>query len=65
MVAPLAGYCAAAFLHMAFNTTASLTSGTPLLMVYLLVALPLVIGLVVFVVRQLRREGRLIRRRQA
>lgn len=63
VVAPLAGFCAAAFLHMAFNTTASLTSGTPLLMVYLLVALPLVVGLVVFVVRQLRREGRLIRER--
>jgi RsiW-degrading membrane proteinase PrsW (M82 family) len=63
VVAPLAGFCAAAFLHMAFNTTASLTSGTPLLMVYLLVALPLVVGLIIFVVRQLRREGRLISER--
>ena len=27
VVAPLAGYCAAAFLHMAFNATASLVSG--------------------------------------
>ncbi len=30
IVAPLAGYCAAAFLHMSFNTTASLFQGTQL-----------------------------------
>jgi RsiW-degrading membrane proteinase PrsW (M82 family) len=63
IVAPLAGYCAAAFLHMAFNTTASLVSGTALLIVYLSVAVPLVIGMVIFIVRQLFREGRLIRER--
>ncbi len=63
VVAPLAGYCAAAFLHMLFNSTASLVSGTNLLLIYLFVALPLVIGLIVFVVRQLFREGRLIRER--
>ncbi|GAA1431407.1 hypothetical protein GCM10009616_18450 [Microlunatus lacustris] len=63
VVAPLAGYLAAAFLHMAFNTTASLTQGRSQLFVYLFVALPLVIGAVVFVVRQLFREGRLIRDR--
>jgi hypothetical protein len=63
VVAPLAGYCAAAFLHMAFNTTASLVSGPSLLFIYLGVALPLVGGMVVFVVRQLLREGRLIRNR--
>jgi len=63
VVAPLAGYCAAVFLHMSFNTTASLTQGTALLLVYLGVALPLVVGLVIFVVRQLFREGRLIRER--
>ena len=57
VVAPLAGYCAAAFLHMAFNTTASLVSGTSLLFIYLGVALPLVIGMIIFVVRQLFREG--------
>ena len=63
IVAPLAGYCAAAFLHMAFNTTASLVSGPSLLFMYLGVAIPLVIGLIVFVIRQLIREGRLIRER--
>jgi len=63
VVAPLAGYSAAVFLHMAFNATASLVSGRNLLFVYLGVALPLVIGVTVFVVRQLYREGRLIRER--
>src|SRR5215210_3006794 len=63
VVAPLAGYCAAAFLHMAFNTTASLVQGRNLLFVYLGVALPLVIGFAIFVIRQLFREGRLIRER--
>ncbi len=63
VVAPLAGFCAASFLHMAFNTTASLVSGPSLLWMYLGVALPLVIGMIVFVVRQLLREGRLIRER--
>jgi RsiW-degrading membrane proteinase PrsW (M82 family) len=63
VVAPLAGYVAASFLHMAFNTSASLVSGSNLLFLYLFVALPVVIGLIVFVVRQLFREGRLIRQR--
>ncbi|HSU36366.1 MAG TPA: PrsW family intramembrane metalloprotease, partial [Propionibacteriaceae bacterium] len=45
VVAPLAGFCAAAFLHMAFNTTATLVQGRSLLFIYLGVALPLVIGL--------------------
>ena len=63
VVAPLAGYCAAAFLHMSFNTTASLVQGRALLLVYLGVAVPLVVGLVIFIVRQVRREGRLVRER--
>jgi RsiW-degrading membrane proteinase PrsW (M82 family) len=63
VVAPLAGYCAAVFLHMSFNATASLVSGRNLLFVYLGVAVPLVIGGVIFIVRQLFREGRLIRER--
>ena len=63
VVAPLAGYAAAAFLHMCFNASASLLEGTPLLMIYLLVAIPLVIGMVVFLIRQILREGRLIRTR--
>ncbi|MDX6321702.1 MAG: protease PrsW [Propionibacteriaceae bacterium] len=63
VVAPLAGYCAAVLLHMVFNTTASFVSGQQLLFVYLAVALPLVIGMAIFIVRQLFREGRLIRER--
>lgn len=63
VVAPLAGFCAAAFLHMAFNATATLVQGPGLLIMYVAVALPLVVGLTVFVIRQLFREGRLIRER--
>lgn len=63
VVAPLAGYSAAVFLHMSFNATASFVSGRNLLFVYLGVAVPLVVGVVLFVVRQLFREGRLIRER--
>ena len=63
VVAPLAGYGVAVFLHMAFNTTASMMQGSSLLLIYLAVALPLVIGMIIFVVRQLFREGRLIRER--
>ncbi len=63
VVAPLAGYCIASFLHMAFNTVASLVSGPNLLFIYLGVAVPLVLGMVVFVVRQVLREGRLIANR--
>ena len=63
VVAPLAGYCVAVFLHMAFNTAASLMQGSNLLFIYLAVALPLVVGMIIFIVRQLFREGRLIRER--
>ena len=40
VVAPLAGYTAAAFLHMTFNASASLLQGTNLLLMYLFVAIP-------------------------
>ena len=63
VVAPLAGYAAAAFLHMTFNASASLLQGTNLLLIYLFVAIPLVIGVVIFTVRQILKEGRLIRSR--
>ncbi|MGO1972943.1 MAG: PrsW family intramembrane metalloprotease [Propionibacteriaceae bacterium] len=62
VVAPLAGFLAAAFLHMAFNTTASLVQGTQLLMMWG-VGVALTVGLIVFMVRQLFREGKLIRAR--
>jgi hypothetical protein len=63
VIAPVAGYCAAAFLHMSFNTAASLVQGNRLLMVYIFVAIPAVLAMVVFIVRQEFREGRLIRER--
>ncbi|HET9872862.1 MAG TPA: PrsW family intramembrane metalloprotease [Propionibacteriaceae bacterium] len=63
VLAPLVGFCAACLLHMLFNATATFVSGVQLLLVYLGVALPLVIGMTVFIVRQLFREGRLIRER--
>ncbi len=63
VVAPLTGFCAAAFLHMAFNATSSFVSGRRLLLVYLLVAVPIVLGLIGFIVRQLFREGRIVRER--
>ena len=64
VVAPLAGFCCAALLHMLFNATVSVV-GDPgqLLLIYLLVALPVVAGLIIFIVRQEFREGRLIRER--
>jgi protease PrsW len=63
VVAPLAGYCCAALLHMLFNATVSLVQGPQLLIMYFAVGLPLVVGLIVFIVRQEFREGRLIRER--
>ncbi len=63
VVAPLAGFCCAALLHMSFNTAASLLSGRQQLLVFLFVAVPLVLGFVGFVVRQLLGQGRLIRTR--
>src|SRR6476659_3527191 len=63
VVAPLAGYCCAALMHMLFNATVSLVQGPQLLFMYLAVGLPLVVGLIVFIVRQEFREGRLIRER--
>lgn len=63
VVAPLAGFLVAALLHMSFNTAASLLSSTQQIFVLIFVAVPLVLGLVGFVVRQLFREGRLIRTR--
>lgn len=63
VVAPLAGYCVAALLHMSFNTAASLLSERQQVFALIFVAVPLVLGLVGFVVRQLFSQGRLIRTR--
>ena len=61
VVAPLAGFSAAAFLHMAFNTTGQPGLGPEPVVHLPRVAIPMVIGMIVFIVRQLFREGRLIR----
>ncbi|SDT11538.1 PrsW family intramembrane metalloprotease [Microlunatus soli] len=63
VIAPLAGFCAAAFLHMSFNTAATLVQGNQLLLTYLFVALPALLAMIIFIVRQEFREGRLIRER--
>ena len=63
VVAPLAGFCLAALLHMSFNTAASLLSTRQQLFVLIFVAVPLVLGLAGLIVRSLFKEGRLIRTR--
>ena len=37
---------------MAFNTTASLVSGPSLMFIYISTAIPMVIGMIIFIVRQ-------------
>lgn len=63
IIAPLAGYCAAAFLHMSFNTVATLVQGNQLLLTYIFVAIPALLAMIIFIVRQEFREGKLIRQR--
>ena len=63
VVAPLAGFCAAALLHMSFNTAVSILPESQQTLVFFFVAVPLVLGFVGFVVRQLFKQGRLIRTR--
>jgi RsiW-degrading membrane proteinase PrsW (M82 family) len=63
VIAPVAGFSVAALLHMIFNATATFVSGSQLLVMYLVVALPMVVALLVYIIRQLFREGRLIRER--
>lgn len=60
--APLAGFMGAAFLHMAFNTTASLVQG-PMLKVMWAVSLVIVASLVIMVIRMILAEGVQIRQR--
>ncbi|MEA5053870.1 MAG: PrsW family intramembrane metalloprotease [Propionicimonas sp.] len=63
VLAPLAGYGLAVLGHMVFNSQASLTQGNQQLLVYFTLALPLLIAAVVYVVRQVLKQGRLIRAR--
>ncbi|MGI8768714.1 MAG: PrsW family intramembrane metalloprotease [Propionibacteriaceae bacterium] len=62
VVAPLAGYTLAALLHMTFNTTVTFVQGPTLIFMYVM-ALSLVAGVVIFVLRGLLAQGRLIRSR--
>lgn len=63
VIAPLVGFLAASFLHMAFNTVASVMPQQTQLMMYFLIALPLVISATVFAIRQVFVEGRRMRDR--
>jgi len=63
VLAPLAGYCAAAFLHMLYNSQASISDGNSQLILYFAVALPLVLTAVVYVIRQVLAEGRRLQAR--
>lgn len=58
ILAPLVGYLGAALLHMVFNTVASIVPGPQQKIMYFAVALPLVAGVVFYVVKQIFVEGR-------
>ncbi|MCA0295422.1 MAG: PrsW family intramembrane metalloprotease [Actinobacteria bacterium] len=60
VLAPLAGYGAAALLHMVFNSQASLNSGQGLILIYIFVALPVVLGAAIYVVRQVFKQRRVL-----
>lgn len=62
VVAPLAGFCAASLLHMIFNTVASM-GGNSVIIVFLIALIPVILVGVIFIVRQLRLEGRRINAR--
>ncbi len=63
VLAPLAGYLAAAGLHMLFNSQATLADGQAQTVLYFVIALPLVLAALVYVIRQVLAEGRRIRSR--
>ncbi len=60
LIAPLAGYCAAMFLHSLWNTLASFSAGV-FWMGYLLLELPLFLGMVCLIAVLVRREGRILK----
>ncbi|MDR0960370.1 MAG: PrsW family intramembrane metalloprotease [Propionibacteriaceae bacterium] len=63
VIAPAAGFLAAALLHMLFNGISSIVSGDALIYVYLLFGLPFAIGTLILVIRTAVRQARLIRER--
>jgi len=63
VLAPLVGYLAAAGLHMLFNSQVTIADGRMQTVLYFVVALPLVLSALVYVIRQILAEGRRIRTR--
>lgn len=63
ILAPIAGYLVAALLHMIFNTTASIMPRETQLVLYFTIALPLVLGVVIFAIVQLLRQSKRIKAR--
>ncbi len=63
VIAPLVGFLAAAFLHMAFNLVASVMPQNSQLFMFFLIAVPLLITVVIFAIRQIFVEGRRMRDR--
>ncbi len=63
VLAPLVGYGAAALLHMVFNSQVSLNNGLGQRILYIVVALPMVLGAVIYVVRQVLAQGRVLANR--
>lgn len=57
VLAPLVGYCAAAFLHMLYNSQATLSEGDGQKILYFGLALPMVLAAVVYLIRQILAEG--------
>ncbi|HEX8998767.1 MAG TPA: PrsW family glutamic-type intramembrane protease [Blastocatellia bacterium] len=60
VVAPLIGYCVAMFLHALWNTLASFSAGV-FWLGYLLLELPLFLGMICVIVVMVRREGRILK----
>lgn len=63
VLAPLVGYGAAALLHMVFNSQVSLNNGLGQRILYIVVALPMVLGAVIYVVRQVLAQGKVLANR--
>lgn len=58
IVAPLVGFLSAALMHMVFNSVASLMGDAQQKLMYFLIAVPLVLFVAVYLVRQVFAEGR-------
>ncbi len=63
VIAPLVGFLAAALLHMAFNLVASVMPQNAQLLMFFLIAVPLLLTVVIFAIRQIFVEGRRMRDR--